>query len=168
MAKNGRVNLFNPDTNKLFDMYDKIACSTKVTSYQDALTGNWCDNELSCKFFCKKNIDLIQRTLIQRVYQKSNHQYKIGYQCGDTLKIIMRSTYLSYAKNQPKNIEEQVNDLNNLVLDYAVDQVISEAKGYLHYLNDVSTLAIPNDLPVSTTNDDGDKYSLDQRPYIGF
>ncbi len=168
MANNGRITFPEPDTTKLFSMYDQISCSTNVTEYRDALNGNWIDNPVSCKFFSKENIQFLQEQLIQQVFLKSNQQYRIGYQCTDTLKIIMRSVYLTNAKNQNNCIDVQVNDLNNLVLDYAVSQVIGEATGYLKYMRDITTLAVPNDLPITTNSNDGVKYTLDQRDKIGF
>ena len=56
MSNNGRVNLYNPDTNTLFSMYDKISCSNNVTEYRDALNGNFSENPVSCAFFSKQNI----------------------------------------------------------------------------------------------------------------
>lgn len=168
MSNNGRVNLYNPDTNTLFSMYDKISCSTNVTEYRDALNGNFSENPVSCAFFSKENIQLLQESLIKQVYIKSNKQYNIGYQCTDTLKTIMRSIYLTYSINNSNNILSQVQNLNNLVLEYSVNQIIGEATGYLKYLNDVSTLAIPISHPIRSDDKDAEKYLLDQRGHIGF
>ena len=89
MNNNGRVPIYEPDTNTLFSMYDKIACNTTISEYREPLIGNWSENKLSRLFFSAQNIKNIQEELIKGVYIKSNHQYKIGYQCTDTLKIIM-------------------------------------------------------------------------------
>ena len=68
--------------------------------------------------------------------------------------MIMRSIFLQNSTNTPNNIKEQINTLNNLVLNYAVPQVYGEAKGYLKYKEDISTLPNPIARPVmSTTND---------------
>ena len=48
----------------------------------------------------------------------------------------------------------QVDQLNQLVLDYCIPQVLGEAKGYMHYLKDVSTLPTPLDLPTMTFGGD--------------
>ena len=148
MQQNGRVDIYQPDTNRLFSMYDKIACDSKATEYRDPLTGNWTENNLSRQFFSKENIEQLQNGLVNGVYRYSNGQYRIGFQCTDTLKIIMRSTYLTYAKNLSNNIQQQLQKLNKIVLDYCIPQVLGEAKGYLNYLNDVSTLPTPIDRPV--------------------
>ena len=65
----------------------------------------------------------------------------------DTLKIVMRSTYLQHAEHSPNNIKEQVKELNDIVLDYAVKTVYNEAIGYLKYTQDQSSLVVPMDRP---------------------
>ena len=96
---NGRVNILEPDTNKLFSLYDKIGCDSKVTEYRNPLNGNWHENRVSQLFFSGKNIQILQNGIMKGVLQGSNGLYNIGPQCTDTLKIIMRSIYLSSAKN---------------------------------------------------------------------
>mgnify|MGYP003353340374 FL=1 len=66
----------------------------------------------------------------------------------------MRSVFLQYAANQPNNITEQVEQLNKIVLDYCIQQVYSEAQGYITYVNDASTLVVPIAHPVMTSNND--------------
>jgi hypothetical protein len=39
-------------------------------------------------------------------------------------------------------------------LDYCIQQVYSEAKGYVKYISDVSTLAVPIAHPITTNNTD--------------
>jgi hypothetical protein len=163
---NGRVNINYPDTNKLFAMYDRISCDSRVTEYRDALTGNWSENELSRRFFGKDNIQLLQTKIIEGVFNMSKGRYTIGNQCTDTLKIIMRSTFLSYAKNQCHDFNIQITELNQIILDYCIPQVYAEAKGYFKYLHDISTLVTPIDHPVMTN--DGDSKSDSLQPNIGF
>ena len=55
--------------------------------------------------------------------------------------------YLQYSVFQPDRITEQVERLNDLVLDYTVPRVYSEAIGYLKYLEDQSRLVVPIQLP---------------------
>ena len=97
---------------------------------------------------------IVQNGIRAGVYNKSNNQYIIGEQNGDELKIIMRSIFLQYSKNLPNNIADQIRDLNNLVFDYSVNQVYSEAQGYMIYKKDDSTLVVPIARPIlSYTND---------------
>ena len=143
MNANGRVNILEPINNSVFQLYDKIPIDEKTTSYRDALTGNLEANQLSRTFFSAGNILILQHGLMAGAYKSSGGRFRIGYQNEDTLKIIMRSIFLQHASNLPTNITQQVEALNNLVLDYAIPQICSEAEGYIKFKNDVSTLPVP-------------------------
>jgi hypothetical protein len=134
-------------------MYDKIPANQCVT-FRNPTEGLWIKNSLSDAFFSIENIKVLQTGIRSGVYKRSNGQYVIGQQDCDTLKIIMRSIFLQYAANFPDNIQEQVNELNQMVLNYCVQQVYSEAQGYLKYINDASTLAVPLSHPVMAYNKD--------------
>ena len=94
-----------------------------------------------------ENIQIIQNGLRAGVYEMSNHEIVIPPQNIDQLKIIMRSTYLQYAEHYETNIRGQIEKLNRLVLDYAVPTVYGEARGYLKYMQDQSTLVVPLEIP---------------------
>ena len=145
---NGRVNIIDePSLNIRFKMQEKIAIKNKATEYREALTGTWEDNVLAQVFFSKENMQIIQNGLRAGVYAASGNQFVIPPQNVDTLKIIMRSTYLQYAEHYPDKIREQVERLNKLVLDYSIPTVYNEAKGYLNYIKDASTLVVPLEVP---------------------
>ena len=150
---NGRVNIKTTDTNQLFQMYDKIPANQCV-SFRNPTEGLWNDTPLSNLFFSKENIDNIQNGLRAGVFKRSNGQYTIGVQDCDVLKIVMRSTFLQYSANQTTNIKEQVDQLNQMVLNYCVQQVYSEAQGYIRYIYDASTLVVPIAHPVMADNTD--------------
>jgi hypothetical protein len=144
---NGRVNIKSPNTSALFQMYDKIPANQCVT-FRNATEGLWDQTSLSQTFFSEKNIQILQNGLRAGVYHKSNGQYLIGPQDCDSLKIIMRSVFLQYSSNQPFNIPQQVAELNKMVLNYCIQQVYSEAQGYMKYVDDVSTLVVPIAHPI--------------------
>ena len=152
-TNNGRVDIKTPNTSKLFQMYDKIHAN-QCTTFRSATEGLWDSTTLSQVFFSEQNIQIIQNGIRAGVYKKSNGQYTIGPQDCDSLKIVMRSVFLQYAANQPNNITEQITELNKIVLDYCIQQVYSEAQGYITYVNDVSTLVVPIERPVMTSNND--------------
>ena len=109
---------------------------------------------LSQAFFSRENIQIIQNGIRAGVYKRSNGQYVIGPQDCDSLKIVMRSVFLQYSANQMTNIPQQIEELNKIVLNYCIQQVYSEAQGYMKYVDDVSTLVVPLAHPVqSSTND---------------
>jgi len=150
---NGRVDIKTPNTSDLFKMYDKIPANQCVT-FRNPTEGLWNDTTLSMAFFSQQNIQMLQNGIRAGVYNKSNGQYTIGQQDCDSLKIIMRSVYLQYAANQVNNISEQVAELNKIVLNYCIQQVYSEAQGYIKYINDASTLVVPIAHPVMADNTD--------------
>ena len=150
---NGRVDIKTPNTSTLFEMYDKIPANQCAT-FRNPTEGLWNDTNLSTAFFSSQNIQMVQNGIRAGVYHKSNGQYTIGPQDGDSLKIIMRSVYLQHSANQTNNITSQVSELNKIVLNYCIPQVYSEAQGYLKYLDDASTLVVPIAHPVMADNTD--------------
>lgn len=152
-TKNGRVDIMGPNTAAVFSLSDRIPVS-QISSYRDAMTGNWNNTPLSNAFFSQANIQAIQNGIRAGVYKRSNNQYLIGNQNGDELKIIMRSIFLQNAQNKPDNVPLQIDILNKMVLKYAVHQVYGEAEGYMKYKRDASTLVMPMEPPaMSTLND---------------
>jgi len=152
-VNNGRVDIKSPNTSTLFEMYDKIPANQCVT-FRNPTEGLWTDTDLSQLFFSQQNIQILQNGIRAGVYHRSNNQYIIGPQDCDSLKIIMRSVYLQHAANQPNNVTQQVMELNKIVLNYCIQQVYSEAQGYMKYLDDASTLVVPIAHPIMADNTD--------------
>lgn len=150
-VNNGRVDIKSPNTDNLFKLYDKIPAH-QCTTFRNPTEGIWNDTILSQVFFSRENVQIIQNGIRAGVYQRSNSQYIIGPQDCDSLKIIMRSVFLQHASNLPNNIPDQVAELNKIVLNYCIQQVYSEAQGYMKYIDDVSTLAVPIAHPVQASN----------------
>jgi hypothetical protein len=145
---NGRIDIIDePSPEIRFKMQERIAVKNKTTEYRGALAGTWEDNPLSHLFFSAANIQILQNGIRAGVYRMSKNKFVIAPQNMDTLKVIMRSTYLQYAEHTPNNITAQIERLNKLVLDYAVPTVYKEAVGYLKYCEDQSTLVVPLDMP---------------------
>jgi len=162
---NGRVNILQnqEDPTVLFRMQERIALKNKATEYREALNGTWEDNILSRAFFSAKNIQILQNAIRAGVYEKSKNQYVVAPPNIDTLKIIMRSTYLTYAEHYPTKLREQIERLNSIVLDYAIPTTYNEAVGYLRYIEDQSTLVVPLDLPF---NHDRQYKQLELKPFF--
>jgi type 1 glutamine amidotransferase len=162
-SSNGRVDIINktqaPDLSNLFAMYDKIPANQCAT-FREPTLGQWDETPLSKAYFSKENIQIIQNGIRAGVYNKSNSQYVIGAQDCDALKIIMRSVFLQHSANQPIDIAGQIEQLNQMVLDYCIHHVYSEAQGYMKYLYDVSTLVVPMANPVVETQKDKNNYLM--------
>jgi hypothetical protein len=150
---NGRVDIKSPNTSKLFTMYDKIPAN-QCSTFRNPTEGLWDETLLSRAFFSYENIQIIQNGIRAGVYQRSNGQYVIGSQDCDALKIVMRSVYLQNAVNKNDHIADQIQALNQMVLNYCIQQVYGEAQGYLKYLDDASTLVVPIAPPVMADNTD--------------
>ena len=150
---NGRINIKSPNTSELFKMYDKIPANQCVT-FRDATKGLWDDTSLSIAFFSLQNIQIIQNGIRAGVYKRSNGQYTIGPQDCDSLKIIMRSVFLQHSVNKPTEIARQIEELNKIVLDYCIQQIYSEAQGYMKYIDDASTLIVPMAHPIQSSYND--------------
>lgn len=152
-VNNGRINIKSPNTSTLFQMYDKIPANQCAT-FRNATEGLWNETLLSQAFFSRENIQIIQNGIRAGVFQRSNGQYVVGPQDCDSIKIVMRSVFLQYSANQPSNISQQIEQLNKIVLNYCIQQVYSEAQGYMKYVDDVSTLVVPISHPVQASNND--------------
>jgi len=152
-VNNGRVDIKSPNTSTLFQMYDKIPANQCVT-FRNPTEGLWTSDSLSNAFFSQQNIQIIQNGIRAGVYHRSNGQYVIGPQDCDSLKIVMRSVFLQNSANQPNNITQQIAQLNKIVLEYCIQQVYSEAQGYIKYINDASTLVVPISHPVMANDND--------------
>jgi len=152
--ENGRVNIKSPPhTSELFNLYDKIPANQLVT-YRNATEGIWGETTLSNTYFSKENIQILQNGIRAGIYKKSNGRYLIGPQDNDSLKVIMRSIFLQHTSNLPNSISEQIEELNKIVLNYCIQQIYSEAKGYMKYLDDASTLVIPIAPPIMANQND--------------
>lgn len=157
MQGNGRVNILNPP-NPL-TLYDK---PQYVSNYADALNGNWENSLLSRSFFSMDNQQIIQNGIRAGVYKLSQHSYVVAQQSDTQLKMIMRGIFLEHSNNQPTRITEQINELNQRVIQYCVPKVYSEAKAYLIYLQDASTLAVPLRPPIHQST----KQTLELKPFF--
>jgi len=152
-VSNGRIDIQSPDTRSLFNMYDKIPAH-QCTTYRNPLEGQWDDSTLSNAYFSKENIQIIQNGIRAGVYKQSNNQYIVAPQDCDSLKIVMRSIFLQYSANLPGNVSGQIEALNQMVLNFCIQQVYSEAKGYMKYLSDASNMYVPIAHPVLAKDDD--------------
>jgi len=152
-VSNGRIDIQSPDTRSLFNMYDKIPAH-QCSTYRNPLEGQWDDSNLSNAYFSKENIQIIQNGIRAGVYKQSNNQYVVAPQDCDSLKIVMRSIYLQYSANLPGNISGQIEALNQMVLNFCIQQVYSEAKGYMKYLSDASNMYVPIAHPILAKDDD--------------
>jgi hypothetical protein len=145
---NGRVDLMTTTGRDILPQLNTRDHSHVITSYTDALTGEWESSVLSRAFFSSQNIQILHNAMRAGVYARSNGKFTIPEQSTDTLKVIMRSVYIQTAKHQPMNITGQIEEMNAIVTSHCVNQLYGELVGYMNYKRDVSMLRTPMDLPI--------------------
>jgi hypothetical protein len=164
--QNGLVDIaILQDQDAMFRMHERVNVRNKPTEYSEALNGTMEWNVLAQVYFSAENMQIVQNALRANVYKLSDGKINIPNQNVDNLKIIMRGIYMEYAEHYPKDIKGQVERLNQLVLDYAVPKLYSEAVGYMQYLVDQSTLAMPMDRPLPN---DRTYKPLEFRPFVEY
>jgi hypothetical protein len=134
---NGRVNIIN---NK------PISQKTNMTSTENnnnSVSRNITSTNVSVSFFSKDNIKLLQKTIINEVYNRSDEKFIITNQSEQELLVIMRSYYLQFAKNLPTNVYSQIQELNKMVIDWAVAEILTNIRQYMNYKKSVSALPMP-------------------------
>jgi len=157
-GQNGRVNLNSPSSAGGFLKNPQTSgfghrTSVESNPAQDLMRGNWLETKLSQKFFSPENMRVIQSEIKKEVYTRSgDKRWTIDDQSVDELQIVMRSIYLQYAKNQENNIPGQIQDLNDLIIEWCVPRILSEIGMYQYYLNDISKLPVPMSHPASQSS----------------
>ncbi len=156
-GQNGRVNLNPRQGAGGAPVPDSAGFSypkkTEVNFASDMLRGNWDHTALSDAFFTRKNVDVIQKEIQKEVYRISGpKKWVIDDQDVDEIKMIMRAMYLQYGKNNPFNVEGQINELNQMVVKWSAPRIMSEIEQYNYYLNDISHLPVPLQQPISLSS----------------
>tara|TARA_A100001011_G_C13620430_1_gene559809 strand:- start:19 stop:516 length:498 start_codon:yes stop_codon:yes gene_type:complete len=144
--QSSRINLENYNS-KPFQLYENL--NVKNNKF-DKMTGNTQSSNISELYFSQENVDYLQTQIIQRIYSKTNNKHVIGRQSEDELLIVMRSIYLQHGKNVNTMLDKQIDVLNELVLDYCVDNVYSNLVAHFEYINDLTKDQPVLDMPQST------------------
>jgi hypothetical protein len=119
----------------------------------DMLRGNQNPTQLSLSFFTPSNVRTIQAAIRREVYVRSgSKKYAIDDQDVDEIKLIMRGIYYQYAKNNLFDIQGQIEELNKIIVEWAVPRILSEIDQYQYYLKDISHLPIPMQQPQSMSS----------------
>ena len=118
---------------------------------------NFQPNDISYKFFSDRNVDTINRYIIEEVkvitFERYNKKIKIDPQQKHILITIMRHVYLKNVKNQ-QEADVEVDILNAIVLKHTIPIIINGLLSQLRYINDYNTLR-PIDLPEPTNYKNG-------------
>lgn len=105
---------------------------------------------LNTVFFSEANVDRIQSEIIHQVSLMSGGKYRIDKQDEDQVKIVMRSYYLMFGKNDPNKVSEELQELNGRVVGYCAGKVYSEVDFHMFYRKDIEDFAPPIAGPMNT------------------
>jgi hypothetical protein len=141
--KNGRVNIIDENNIKYKKKNPTIIQKPILFDSKSTVSQSITSNKLSDFYFSNINIKKIQSLIIDRVYEDSEQRFQINEQNEQELLIIMRSYYLQYSKNLNSNINKQVNELNQMVVEWCSSNIISNIEQYLNYKKVCSTLPMP-------------------------
>lgn len=145
MRNNGRVIDVKMPT-KPYQMFtENNNCNDKFKN--NALQHIQQKSPLSMTYFSEANMDRVQNMIRYQVWLGSQKRHIISKQSPIELEIIMRSIYLQHARNLPCKIGEQVHELNQMVVSWCVQRILSEVDQYLGYLQNLDTLPQELDLP---------------------
>jgi len=105
-------------------------------------------------FFSSENIDLINKQLILAVFKKTNGEFKISTQKNEDLIIVMRYTFIEYAKHLPYDITNQIRELNCIVVGQILPNIITQITQRKEYLRVISSPReiLPHPISESTSN----------------
>jgi hypothetical protein len=143
---NGRMsdvkNLSDVTINENIDII--INKNNKETSIKGLLE----KNSMNDLFFSELNIKTLNDTIRYKVYK--NTDKIISNQSQNELYIIMRSIILQNGNFAPdvEKITDEIRKLNKLVTEYCVNNISTNVKQYLGYLDEISKLPVPLDRPV--------------------
>ena len=144
----GRVPNFNdPALQELsarqYSMYDVRPSLPGSDVRQELIGHQHCATPLNTVFFSLDNIEKIHREIQEQVFVMSGNKYRIDRQSDDDVKLLMRSYYLMFGRNNPATIASDLADLNARVVGYAAAKVFSEVDFYMFYRKDIEEFAPP-------------------------
>jgi hypothetical protein len=145
-VNNGRLGDVKVVKDVSFPMEGEIVI--KKDNQDTAIKGILEQNSINDIFFSDMNMKGLQQTIRYKVYKNINKV--ISEQSSNDLYIIMRSIMLQFAnfRTGVDNIAEEIRRLNEMVIEYAVENVSSNVQQHAGYVNDLSKLPTPMDMPV--------------------
>jgi len=126
-----------------YSLYAKGEALFGNTHRQDLVGTQHKETPLNVVFFSQDNINQIQKAVHDQVMLMSDNKYSVDRQNEDDVKIVMRSYYLMYAKNNPKMVAEELEDLNRRCIGHISAKVYSEVDFHMFYRKDIESFASP-------------------------
>ena len=105
---------------------------------------------LNSVFFSQDNIESLQTQIHDQVMAMSGGKYDIGRQSDDDLRLVMRSYYLMFGRNDPTKVSSELAELNGRVVGYCSGKIYSEVEFHMFYRKDLEEFAPAIANPVNT------------------
>ena len=105
---------------------------------------------LTSVFFSQDNIESLQTQIHDQVMAMSGGKYDIGRQSDDDLRLVMRSYYLMFGRNDPTKVSSELAELNGRVVGYCSGKIYSEVEFHMFYRKDLEEFAPAIANPVNT------------------
>ena len=120
----------------------------KKDNTETSIRGILENNSINDIFFSDMNTKVLQDTIRYKVNKNTGEV--IARQSDNELYIIMRSIMLQFAnfRTEVSEIVNEIKRLNQKVIDYAVDNITSNVQQHKGYVDKLSKLPVPLDLPV--------------------
>ena len=96
---------------------------------------------LNVQFFGQENIDILQNQIRSTVASMVGAQ--IDRQSDSDLLLVMRSYYLTYAKNVPGQEAQELQELNDRVVSFCANRIAVEVEAYRYYRKDILDFPAP-------------------------
>ena len=119
--------------------------------------------EIHFAFFCRDNIELLQRLLYARVFQRCG--YRIDRQSDEHLVAAMMRVFEENCRYSPFDVAEQVSELNDILLAQLVPMVVTNIASQVRYLRDMAQLPVPLERGLATSTV-GTNQSLPRQPGV--
>ena len=131
------------------DEYKQLEEEIMYQNYDDySLKGIIESSDLSNAFLSPENTDNIQKDIRFGVYKNTNKV--ISKQSNEEVFTIMRSVYLQNGGARvftENDFTGAIQKLNQMVIDYSVENIASKIKQHDMYIEDISKLPVPLERP---------------------
>ena len=104
------------------------------------------NTDLNTAFFSEQNVDRLQLQIQGAVFAMVGA--RIDRQSDPDLKLVMRSYYLQYARNDRTQVSKELEELNERVVNFCANRIAVEVEAYRYYRKDILDFPAPIANPV--------------------
>lgn len=122
------------------------------SSLDDAIKGLHTPSALNKIYFSEENITRVQRAITNAVYMATKKKVIIEDQPRLDILLRMESSYYSYGRFLPTEVNAQVEELNYITIKETVPEIITQIKQQLGYIRDISFPRQVMSLPMNVNN----------------